>query len=172
MVSTFPYGEPPRNRRFERRAVAADANANQVELANQAVGTLTQFLDWFKVTFKRQDAEVEAREQVEHKLGQTLSLDRHWLRFCMYLELMPQSRNVDGDLVANVTQLNAINHWLNSWSPALLEAARYKPPRWHGKKEHTTSVGGFASVRDGYDHILKEEKPLRAERRDLGLKQH
>ena len=40
---------------------------NQVELANQAVGTLTQFLDWFKVTFKRQDAEVEAREQMEHR---------------------------------------------------------------------------------------------------------
>jgi len=42
--------------------VAADATANQIEAANQRVGTLTQFLDWFKVTFQRQDAEVEARE--------------------------------------------------------------------------------------------------------------
>ena len=49
--------------------MAADANANQVQLANQAVGTLTQFLDWFRAKFQRQDAEVEAREQVEHKLG-------------------------------------------------------------------------------------------------------
>ena len=47
VVGTFPHGVPPRNRRFERGAVAADANANQVELANQAVGTLTQFLDWY-----------------------------------------------------------------------------------------------------------------------------
>ena len=79
-----------------------------------------------------QDAEVEAREQVEHKLGQTFSLDQHWLRFSRYLELMPQGRNADGDVVANVTQPHAINHWLNSYSPALpaeLEAAGYKPPR-------------------------------------------
>ena len=117
---------------------------------------------------------MEAREQVEHKLGQTLSLDQHWLRFSRYLELMPQGRNADGDLVANVTQPHAINHWLNSCSPALpaeLEAAGYKPPRWHGKKEHTTSRG-FASVRACYDWMLNEEKPLRAESRDLGLKQH
>ena len=50
-VGTFPHGPAARNRRFERGAVAADANANQVELANQAVGTLTQFLEWFRVTF-------------------------------------------------------------------------------------------------------------------------
>ena len=139
---------------------------NVIALANQAVGTLTQFLEWFRIKFQRQDAEVEAREQVEHKLGQTLSLDQHWLRFSRYLELMPQGRNADGDLVANVTQPHAINHWLNSCLPALpakLEAAGYKTPRWHGKKEHTTLVGGFASVRDCYDHMLKEEKPLRAE---------
>ena len=94
---------------------------------------------------------------------------------CRYLELMPQGRNADGDLVANVTQPHAINHWLNSCSPALpaeLEAAQYKPPRWHGKKEHTTLPQGFVSVRACYDHMLKEEKPLRAESRDPGLKQH
>ena len=174
-VGTFPHGPAARNRRFERGAVAADANANQVELANQAVGTLTQFLDWFRVEFRRQDAVVEAREQVEHKLGQTLSLDQHWLRFSRYLELMPQGRNADGDLVANVTQPHAINHWLNSCSPALpteLEDAGYKPPRWHGKKQHTTLANGFASVRDCYEWMLNEEKPLAAESRDIGLKQH
>ena len=45
---SFPYGNPPRNRLFERGVVAADANAHVVELTNQAVGTLTQFLEWFK----------------------------------------------------------------------------------------------------------------------------
>ena len=49
--------------------MAADASANQIDAANKRVGTLTQFLDWFKLTFKRQDAEVETREKVEHKLG-------------------------------------------------------------------------------------------------------
>ena len=52
------------------------------------------------------------------------------------------------------------------------EAAGYKPPRWHGKKQHTTLPQGFASVRACYEHMLLEEKPLRAESRDLGLKQH
>ena len=69
----FPHGVPQRDRQFERGAVAGDATANQVDAANVRVGTLTQFLAWFKITFQRQDAEVEAREQVEHKLGQTLS---------------------------------------------------------------------------------------------------
>ena len=130
MVTTFPQGG--RNRQFERGAVAAGATPAQIDAANQRVGTLTQFLEWFRVTFQRQDAEVDAREQVEHKLGQTLSLDQHWLRFSRYLELMPQGRNADGELVVNVTQSHAINHWLNSYSPALpteLEAAGYKPPR-------------------------------------------
>ena len=80
LVGTFPHGVPARNREFERGAVAAAATPAQIDAANARVGTLTQFLDWFKVIFKRQDAEVEAREQVEHKLGQTLSLDQHWLR--------------------------------------------------------------------------------------------
>jgi hypothetical protein len=143
VVGTFPQGG--RNRQFERGAVGAQATPAQIDAANQRVGTLSQFLEWFRVTFQRQDAEVEAREQVEQKLGQTLSLDQHWLRFSRYLELMPQGRNADGDLVANVTQPHAINHWLNSCSPALpaeLEAAGYKPPRWHGKKQHATLVGG------------------------------
>ena len=52
-----------------------------------------------------------------------------------------------------------------------LEAARYKPPRWHGKKEHATRAGGFVSVRACYDWMLIEVKPLRAESRDQGLKQ-
>ena len=141
---SFPIGVPPRDRLFGRGAVVEGANVNVIALANQAVGTLTQFLEWFRIKFQRQDAEVEAREQVEHKLGQTLSLDQHWLRFSRYLELMPQGRDADGDLVANVTQPHAINHWLNSCSPAVpteLEAAGYKPPRWHGKKQHTTLVG-------------------------------
>jgi hypothetical protein len=114
VIGSFPHASEERDRQFERGAVGAEANANQIDAANARVGTLTQFLDWFKITFKRQDAEVEAREQVEHKLGQTLSLDQHWLRFSRYLELMPQGRNADGDLVANVTQPHAINHWLNS----------------------------------------------------------
>ena len=57
----FTYGVPRRDRQFERGAVAADANVNQIDAANQRVGTLTQFSDWFKLTFMRQDAEVEAR---------------------------------------------------------------------------------------------------------------
>ena len=150
---------------------------NVIELANQAVGTRTQFLDWFKIRFKRQDAEVGAREQVEHKLGQTLSLDQHSLRFSRYLELIPQGQNADGDLVRNETQPHAFNHWLNSCSPAVpteLEAAGYncKPPRWHGKKDHTTRAGGFAPVRTCCDWMLNEVKPLSAESRDQGLKQH
>jgi len=88
---------------------------------------------------------------------------------------MPQGRNADGDVVRNETQPHAINHWLNSCSPAVpteSETAGYKPPRWHGKKEHTTRVGGFASVRECYTFMLNEEKPLRAESRDQGLRQH
>ena len=120
----FPQGG--RNRQFERGAVGAQARPAQIDAASQRVGTLSQFLEWFRVTFQRQDAEVEAREQVEQKLEQTLSLDQHWLRFSRYLEPMPQCRNADGDLVANVTQPHAINHWLISCSPAL---HGYKPPR-------------------------------------------
>ena len=66
----------------------ADANANEVQLANQEVGTLTQPLDWFRAKSQRQDAEVDAREQVEHKLGQALSLDQHWMRFSRYLMII------------------------------------------------------------------------------------
>ena len=55
---------------------------------------------------------MEAREQVEHKLGQTFSLDQHWLRFSKYLELMPQGRHADGELVRNETQSHSINHVL------------------------------------------------------------
>jgi len=76
-VGHFPFGTPPRNRLFERGPVVEGANVNVIALANQAVGTLTQFLEWFRKEFQRQDAEVEAREQVEHKLGQTLSPGQH-----------------------------------------------------------------------------------------------
>jgi hypothetical protein len=76
-AGTFPQGG--RNRQFERGAVGEQATPAQIDAANARVGTLTQFLEWFRVTFQRQDAEAEAREQVEHKLGQTLSLDQHWL---------------------------------------------------------------------------------------------
>ena len=110
VTRAFPYGDPPRDRLFGRGAVAADANANVVQLANQAVGTLTQFLDWFRTTFQGQDAEVEAREQVGHKLGQTPSLGQHWLRFSRYLGLMPQGRDANGGVVRNQTQPHAINH--------------------------------------------------------------
>jgi hypothetical protein len=172
---SFQIGIPPRDHLLERGAVIEGANVNVIELANRKVGTLTQFLEWLRIKFQRQDADVEARDQVEHKLSQTLSLDQHWLRFSRYLELMPQGRNADGDLVASVTQPHAIDHWLNSCSPAVpteLEAAGYKPPRWHGKKQHTTLVGGFPSVRACYEYMLGGEKPLRAENRDQGLKQH
>ena len=108
-VGNFPHGEPPRNRLFERQPVPADAKVDVIALANQAVGTLTQFLGWFKTTFQRKDAEVEAREQVEHKLGQTLSLDQRWLRFSRFLELLPQGRSDNGDVVRNETQPHAIN---------------------------------------------------------------
>ena len=99
----------------------------------------------------------------------------HWLRFSRFLELLPQGRNDDGEVVRNETQPHAINHWLNSCPsaiPAGLEAAGYKPPCWHVKKEHSTRQNGFASVRECYDWMLTEERPLRAESRDQGLKQH
>ena len=61
--ATFPQGG--RNRQFERGAVADGVTPAQIDAANARVGTLTQFLEWFRATFQRQDAEVEAREQVE-----------------------------------------------------------------------------------------------------------
>ena len=119
---------------------------------------------------------VEAREQVEHKLqlGQTLSLDQHWLRFNRHLELMTWTPMV----IWCAMSLKPMPS-ITSPTPAHLlcqqtelEAAGYKPPRWHGKKEHATRAGGFLSVRACYDWMLNEEKPLRAESRDQGLKQH
>ena len=53
---SFPYGVPPRNRLFERGAVPDGMNVNVIALANQAVGTLMQFLEWFRKKFERQDA--------------------------------------------------------------------------------------------------------------------
>ena len=87
-----------------------DANQNQMQLAQDLVGTLTEFLDWFQKEFQRQDAVVEARKQVKHRLGQTLSLDSHWLRFTRFLELLPQGRDENGGFVLNETLPHAIIH--------------------------------------------------------------
>ena len=40
-----------RKRKFEKGAVAADAAADVLQAAQDEVGTLSQFLDWFRVTF-------------------------------------------------------------------------------------------------------------------------
>ena len=138
---------------------------------------LQQFAEWFMQTppagFARQDATVEAREQVEVSLGQTEALPQHYLTFRTYLELMPQSRDVNGDIVQNVNQPHSVSHYLASTSsllPAELEAAGFKPPRWHAENEN--AVTPFVSVAQCHASMLTHEKPIALAARKLKLKQH
>ena len=167
---------------FERGVVVvggvdAAADAAAIQAADDLIGTLQQFAEWFKQSpphgFARQDATVEAREQVEVLLGQTGALPQHYLTFCRFLELMPQSRNAQGVVIQNVNQPHSVSHYLASGSPMLpaeLEAAGFKPPRWHADNEN--AVNPFASVALCHAFMLNAEKPIAVAARKLKLKQH
>ena len=169
------------HRSFERGVVPAGhdaaADAANIVIADGRIGSLAQFAEWFMQTppagFARQDATVEAREQVEVSLGQTEALAQHYLTFRTYLELMPQSRDVNGDIVLNVNQPHSVSHYLASTSsllPAELEAAGFKPPRWHAENEN--AVTPFISVAQCHASMLTHEKPIALAARKLKLKQH
>ena len=122
---SFPYGDPPRNRLFERGPMPGDANVNVIALANQAVDTLRQPLQG---VVQEEVPEAPGMQRRRPESRWSTSWGRHSLwtstgcgpvgfSSCM----LPQGRNDDGDMVRNETQPHAmaINHWLNSCPPAI-----------------------------------------------------